>query len=111
MFIAFDDDDNDKPQAKEMRKQVLQDALEQPLQEPGSVQGHLRIGLLRLYLKNANVKTISMEPQVTTDRVNIMQGKTEEITPKSRKTDKLVSSTEEKETMDRTTYWLNCHTV
>ena len=44
------------------------------------------------------MKTISLEPQVTTDRAKTMQGKTEEITPKSRKTDKFVPSTE-KETM------------
>ena len=53
VLIAFDDNDNNKPQAKEMRKQVLQHALEQPLQEPGSVQGHLRTGMLSLHLKTA----------------------------------------------------------
>ena len=101
MLIAFDDDDKEKSPAKELRKQVLQDALEQPLQEHGSVQGHIRTGLLSLYLKTATVKTIvSLEPQVTTDRPKTMQGKTEEITPMSRKTEQFVSSTEEKETMD-----------
>ena len=37
VLIPFDDNDNvkEKPLAKEMRKQVLQNALEQPLQEPG----------------------------------------------------------------------------
>ena len=87
------------PPAKEMRKQVLQDALEQPLQEPGSVQGHLRTGLLSLYPKTADVKIISLEPQVTTDRVKTMQGKTDE-TPMSRKTQQFVPSSAEKETMD-----------
>ena len=72
MLIAFDDDDNEKPPAKEMRKQVLMHALEQPLQKPGSVQGHLRTGLLSLYLKTANMKTIFME-QVTTDRTKTMK--------------------------------------
>ena len=59
VLIAFDDENKEKPPATEMRKQVLQDALEQPLQEPGSVQGPLRAGLLSLYVKTANVKTIS----------------------------------------------------
>ena len=94
VMTAFDGDEKEKPSAKEMRKQVLQDALEQPLQEPGSVQGHLRTGLFSLYLKTATVKTTSLEPQVTTDRAKTMQGKTEEITPMSRKTDKFVPSTE-----------------
>ena len=35
VLIPFDDNVKEKPLAKEMRKQVLQNALEQPLQEPG----------------------------------------------------------------------------
>ena len=85
VLITFDGDDNEIKQAKEMRKQVLQHAFEQPLQEPGSVQGHLRTGLLSLHTKNANVKTISLEPQVTTDRVKTMQEKTGETTAMSKK--------------------------
>ena len=95
MLIVFDGDDNEKPPPKEMRKQVLQHALEQPLKEPVSVPGRLRTGLRSLYLKTANVKTISLEPQVTTDKAKTMQGKTEELTP----IDKAVFSTKEKETM------------
>ena len=68
VLIACYDEDKEKPPATEMRKQVLQDALEQPLHEPGSVQGHLRTDFISTYLKTSNVKTISMEPQVTTDR-------------------------------------------
>ena len=102
VLIPFDDDDDDddeeKPPPNDTRK--LQDALEQPLQEPGSVQGHLRTGLLSLYLKTANVKTIPHEPQVTADRAKTILGNNEEITPISRKTDKFVPSTAEKETMD-----------
>ena len=64
MLIAFDDDDNDKPQAKETKKQVLQDALDQSLQEPGSVQGALRTYLLSLYMKTANVKAITQPDDV-----------------------------------------------
>ena len=63
MLIAFDD--NDKQQAKETRKQVLQDALEQPLQELGSVQGHLRTGLLSLHLKTA-ADIVSVSPDKPT---------------------------------------------
>ena len=64
VLIAFDD--NDKQQAKETRKQVLQDALEQPLQELGSVQGHLRTGLLSLHLKTADIVSVSPDkPTVT----------------------------------------------
>ena len=51
-------------------------------------------------MKTANVKTIPLEPQVTTDSAKTMQGNNEEITTMSRKTDKCVPSTEEKETMD-----------
>ena len=64
VLIAFHDDDNDKPQAKEMRKRVLQDALEQPIQEPGSVQAPLQTGLLSLYLKTVNVKITSQPEHV-----------------------------------------------
>jgi len=39
VLIAFDDDNNEKPPAKEIRKQVLQDALEQRLQYHSAVQG------------------------------------------------------------------------
>ena len=46
VLITFDDDDKEKPSGKEMRKQVLQDTVDQPFQEPGSVQGRLRTGLL-----------------------------------------------------------------
>ena len=74
---------------------MLQDALEQPLHEPGSVQGRLRTNYIRIYLKTSNVKTISMEPRVTTDRqrVKTMKEKTEVITPMSRKTDMCVHTT------------------
>ena len=67
VLIAFDDDDNEKPPAREMMKQVLQDALEQPLHEPGSVQGHIRTGLLTLHLKTAaNIVSVSPDkPTVT----------------------------------------------
>ena len=68
VLTAFDDDDNDKSLAKEMWKQVLQDTLDQPLQESVSVKGHLRTGLFSLYIKTANVNTISLEPQIMTDR-------------------------------------------
>ena len=114
VFITFDDDDNKKPPAKETRKQVLQNALEQPFQEPGSVQGHIRTGLLTLYLNTASTKTVSLEPPVTTDRAKTKQQTTDGITPLSRKTDNFVPSTAEKETMDSTVrrfihYFLETH--
>jgi len=65
VLIAFDDDDNEKPPAKEMRKQLLQHALEQPLQEPGSIQGHLRTGLLSLHMNTA-ADTVSVSPDKPT---------------------------------------------
>jgi len=41
VFIAFEHDDNEKPPTKEMRMPVLEDAHDQTLQEPGSVEGRL----------------------------------------------------------------------
>ena len=60
----------------------------------------LQTDLLSLSLKTANVTIVSLERQVTTDRVKTMQEETEEITPMSRNTDMFVPNNEEKETMD-----------
>ena len=65
VLLAFNDDDNDTLQAKEMRKQVLQHALEQPLQDLGSAQGPLRTGLLSLHLKTA-ADIVSVSPDKPT---------------------------------------------
>ena len=101
VLTAFEDDDSEKPsQAKEMRKQVLQDALDQPPPEPDSVQGRLQAALLNLNLKAAKAKITPAEPQVKTDKTKHDKIKIATPTLVNRKSDKSEPSTTEKETLD-----------